>query len=295
MITIATDVEARIREYLKPIGADHTGWRAMVCQQPQKMNVATAANLKAIVSSIVVQHLAGQEGAVFLFADQDILVLCRGVARKNLDDLARDFNAFFAAPPHDKQDICRIYDLGVAWEALESWCAPKLVTAEKKSVPVVAVQEKTPIPSAVAKVIMDKAFTDQIPARRAQRKDTVVLLVEDDPVSMRLARRTLTTNYEVVAAEDGASAREAYAFNAPTIAFLDIGLPDTTGHEVLKELQALDPSAYVVMLSANSYQQDIVKAMQSGAKGFICKPFTIAKLMHYIAQAEIYHAGAQRG
>ncbi len=295
MITIATDSEARLRVYLKTIAADCASWRAVTCHQPHKSGVATAGNLKAIVSSIVVQHLAGQDGGVFILADQDIVVLCRGAARKNLDDLARDLNTFFAAPPPDNQDICRVYDLSVTWNDLESWCAPKLETSDRKPVAVAAAQEKSAAPSAATKIIMDKTFTSQIPVRRSQRKDTVVLLVEDDPVSMRLARRTLTANYEVVAAEDGASAREAYAFNAPTIAFLDIGLPDTTGHEVLKELQAIDPSAYIVMLSANSYQQDIVKAMQSGAKGFICKPFTVAKLMHYIAQAEIYHAGGQRG
>lgn len=291
MITVASDVPVRLQEYLKAIAPDRAQWRGVTCYQPQKLSPVTAVNLKTIVSGIVVQHLAGQDGAVFIINEHDIVVLCRAASRKNLDDLARDFNAFFVATPSSQPDICTIHDLSVDWDILASWVAEKLAAPTPPSVVAVEVPEKLSSHAAVNKIILEKTISGKIPSHRAQRKSTLVLLVEDDPISMRLARRTLSADYQVVEAADGTAAREAYAFNAPTITFLDIGLPDISGHDVLKEIQILDASAYVVMLSANSYQKDIIKAMQSGAKGFICKPFTVAKLKHYIAQAESYFAG----
>lgn len=291
MITVASDVPLRLQEYLRTIAPERTQWRAVTCYQPQKLSSVTTANLKTIVSGIVVQHLAGQDGAVFIINEHDILVLCRLASAKTLNDLASDFNAFFVAVSSGQSDICSVYDLSVAWDALGSWVAEKLASPTPPAVPVPEVPAKISSLAAVNKIILEKTISGKIPSHRAQRKTTLVLLVEDDPISMRLARRTLSGEYQVVEAADGSAAREAYAFNAPTITFLDIGLPDISGHDVLKEIQILDANAYVVMLSANSYQKDIIKAMHLGAKGFICKPFTVAKLKHYISQAESHFSG----
>jgi FixJ family two-component response regulator len=52
----------------------------------------------------------------------------------------------------------------------------------------------------------------------------------------------------------------------------------------LEKIVYLDPQASVVMLSGNSFRDEIVKAMKQGAKGFVGKPFSRAKLLHYINQ-----------
>ncbi len=77
-------------------------------------------------------------------------------------------------------------------------------------------------------------------------------------------------------------ALDKYTNIAPDILFLDINLPDVTGHELLEKILILDPDAYVIMLSGNCDRDNITQAISKGAKGFIAKPFTKDKLFQYI-------------
>ena len=104
-------------------------------------------------------------------------------------------------------------------------------------------------------------------------------------MSLHLAKRALEKNFTIATAATAAEARVAYMASVPDIVFLDIGLPDATGHTLLTEFTALDNEAFIVMLSGNSFQTDIVKAMRCGAKGFVGKPFSRAKLLQYVAQS----------
>ncbi len=56
--------------------------------------------------------------------------------------------------------------------------------------------------------------------------------------------------------------------------FLDIGLPDKSGHDVLKEIMKVHPNAFVIMLTASNIVSDVKMAMSEGAKGYIVKPFS---------------------
>ena len=73
-----------------------------------------------------------------------------------------------------------------------------------------------------------------------------------------------------------------YVNKAPAVRFLDIGLPDIDGHTVLKKVFEIDPDAYVVMFSGNGDKENVMKAVKTGAKGFVGKPFTKDKLYQYI-------------
>ena len=77
-------------------------------------------------------------------------------------------------------------------------------------------------------------------------------------------------------------ALETYARIAPDLLFLDINLPDVTGHELLEKIMRIDPDVYVIMLSWNADKQNISQAMQKGAKGYLAKPFLPDKLFQYI-------------
>ena len=76
-----------------------------------------------------------------------------------------------------------------------------------------------------------------------------------------------------------------YVNKAPDVLFLDIGLPDINGHDVLERLFKLDPQAYVVMFSGNGDRENVLKAVELGAKGFVGKPFTQEKLIQYIEKS----------
>lgn len=121
----------------------------------------------------------------------------------------------------------------------------------------------------------------KIDAQRKQRRIMEVLVIEDDSFSRRLVEKSLS-NYHVTGLADAERALAMYARQAPDIVFLDINLPNVTGHELLEKIMEIDPQAYVIMLSGNADHENVTEAMKRGARGFVAKPFSPDKLHRYI-------------
>lgn len=88
-------------------------------------------------------------------------------------------------------------------------------------------------------------------------------------------------------ATDGESAIEMYKKLKPDLVTLDINMPHTDGLECLKELLKIDPSANVLMVTSVEQKSIVDSAMNSGAKGYVKKPFnkneiteTVQKLLN---------------
>jgi len=109
-----------------------------------------------------------------------------------------------------------------------------------------------------------------------------VLLVEDDPMTRFMVRKAIKNECELATAPEGNKVFSLYASYQPDIVFLDINLPDLNGYDVLEWIMDNDPGACVVMFSGNSDMDNIVSSMGYGAKGFVSKPFSKEKLLHYI-------------
>jgi two-component system KDP operon response regulator KdpE len=106
------------------------------------------------------------------------------------------------------------------------------------------------------------------------------ILVIDDEIQMRrLLEITLESNgYQV---KNAASAKEgliAAATHPPHLIILDLGLPDESGHVVLKKLREWYAKS-IIILSVQSSEEDIVKALDNGANDYLVKPFRTAELL----------------
>jgi len=123
---------------------------------------------------------------------------------------------------------------------------------------------------------------EQIAAQRRLRGEPIFMIIEDDPFSRRLVENVLQKQYAMHGLDSGQNALSIYSDIAPDILFLDINLPDVTGHELLEKIIALDPQAYVVMISGNADKSNILQAMEHGAVGFVAKPFSRERLFQYI-------------
>ncbi len=128
-------------------------------------------------------------------------------------------------------------------------------------------------------------LTDTQRAMRNQRDQAQILLVEDDPSTLMLLTALIDKQWGCGNASDAAQAVDEYRRMVPDIVFLDIGLPDMNGLELLKRLLAGDPDAHVVMLTANATNANVQTALRSGAKGFLAKPFTRERLHTAIGAA----------
>jgi len=100
-----------------------------------------------------------------------------------------------------------------------------------------------------------------------------VLIIDDESSFRSLLRLTLQLeNYTVLEASTGAQGIKIAGSSIPSLILLDIGLPDVSGHEVLVRLREWY-SRPIIILSAQSRSDDIVKALDNGANDYLLKPF----------------------
>ena len=124
---------------------------------------------------------------------------------------------------------------------------------------------------------------------RMARMPLHVMIVEDDALTRRMVASAFKENYALINATNAQEAIENYLTHAPDIVFLDIGLPDTSGFDVLHRIMASDPNAYVVMFSGNGYLDNVATALSEGASGFVSKPFKKEKMQRYIQESGLHH------
>lgn len=112
-----------------------------------------------------------------------------------------------------------------------------------------------------------------------------ILVIEDEPQIRKLLEITLESNDFIVRlAENAKQGIQLAANHPPQLILLDLGLPDKSGHEVLKELrQWYDKS--IIILSVLNHENDIVLALDNGANDYLTKPFRTAELMARIRSA----------
>jgi two-component system KDP operon response regulator KdpE len=106
-----------------------------------------------------------------------------------------------------------------------------------------------------------------------------ILIIDDEPQIRKLLEITLQSNdYRV---KEAAAAKEgliAAASHPPELILLDLGLPDESGHEVLKKLREWYNKP-IIILSVQSGEEDIVKALDNGANDYLTKPFRTGELL----------------
>jgi len=101
-----------------------------------------------------------------------------------------------------------------------------------------------------------------------------ILVVDDSALARRNLRSILEpAGYDVVEANDGLVALEQYSLERPDVVLLDLVMKGMYGLEVLQKLRELDPSALVLVVSADVQSSSQELVAEAGAKGFVNKPF----------------------
>lgn len=131
------------------------------------------------------------------------------------------------------------------------------------------------------------------PASQKEPKDTLALIVEDDPDQLALAVLRLTAaGYAVQTADCVQALFRTLQQGTPDAIFLDIGLPDGDGFKVLATLRQ-HPSFTllpIIMLTAKSEPEDVAKGLALGADGYITKPYgknTLDYALRYVMKQAI--------
>ena len=107
------------------------------------------------------------------------------------------------------------------------------------------------------------------------------LLVVDDSnvIRRRIERANELPAIEVVGtARNGLEALEMYEKLQPTLVTMDLTMPEMDGSECVEKLVARDPSLRILVVSALADKLTAIEAIEKGACGFLCKPFTDRQL-----------------
>ena len=111
----------------------------------------------------------------------------------------------------------------------------------------------------------------------AEGETTRILVADDDSVSLRVLQRMLEKwGHEVVVGKDGTEAWQILtAPEAPRLAVLDWMMPGMAGATICRRIREipLDPSPYLILLTARNDSADIVTGLESGANDYVTKPF----------------------
>ena len=106
-----------------------------------------------------------------------------------------------------------------------------------------------------------------------------VLIVEDEPALLRALRINLRARgYEVATASAGREALAEARRHPPDAVLLDLGLPDTDGGTVIRELRGWS-RAPVIVLSGRAGSGDKIGALDAGADDYVTKPFDMEELL----------------
>jgi len=114
-----------------------------------------------------------------------------------------------------------------------------------------------------------------------------ILLVDDDEFVRSLGNQALSMfQYRVIAVPDGESALEIYMKGWKDIALiiLDLIMPGMGGMKCLEETLKINPQAKVIVASGYTVKGPAKEAIDSGAKGFISKPYDIKKMLSTVRE-----------
>ena len=121
-----------------------------------------------------------------------------------------------------------------------------------------------------------------------------VVIIDDHVVVRAGLRYIIEANPELEFVGEfggGVGAVEFVAEKNPDVVLLDVRMPDRGGIDVLKDLLAADPKRKVVMLTTSDVEEDVFRAIEDGALGYVMKESELAVISAAIKSAmagEVY-------
>jgi two-component system chemotaxis response regulator CheY len=115
----------------------------------------------------------------------------------------------------------------------------------------------------------------------ATAKASLKLMIVDDSniIRRRIERSQQIDRLEVVgAASNGRAAVQMFLKTEPDVVTMDLTMPEMDGIQCVEELIAINPKVLILVVSALADKATAVEAIEKGANGFLCKPFTDRQL-----------------
>ena len=109
-------------------------------------------------------------------------------------------------------------------------------------------------------------------------KPTILVVEDDIPVRNLMVTTLKTHDYKYLTAPRGADAIMLASSHNPDVVFLDLGLPDMDGIEVIRQIRSWS-NMPIIVISARSEDADKIEALDAGADDYLTKPFSVEELL----------------
>jgi two-component system response regulator RegX3 len=111
-------------------------------------------------------------------------------------------------------------------------------------------------------------------------KAAQILVIEDEAaIRVGLTDALVYHGYRVQCAADGEQGLAAALSGRFDLVLLDLMLPGRDGFEICNEIRKVDRRQAIIMLTARSSDEDIIKGLSLGADDYVAKPFSVAQLV----------------
>jgi two-component system chemotaxis response regulator CheY len=113
-----------------------------------------------------------------------------------------------------------------------------------------------------------------------------MMIVDDSNIiRRRIERSQQNVRLQVVgSASNGREAVELFQRTDPDVVTMDLTMPEMDGIQCVERLVALKPAIMILVVSALADKATAVEAIEKGANGFLCKPFSDRQLNDALAE-----------
>ena len=116
---------------------------------------------------------------------------------------------------------------------------------------------------------------------------TTVMVVEDDPAFLTRFCKIVSSDAELelfAAVADLASARQAMRMAVPDVLLIDLGLPDGSGIDLIRETARRRPETDIMVITIFGDEDHVLASIEAGATGYILKDSLPVEFVHLIKQ-----------
>lgn len=140
---------------------------------------------------------------------------------------------------------------------------------------------------------VSRSISGRDATRDLSERHRVRVLIADDHGVVReglvsMIRRNKTSMVVVGEAGNGRAAVELWTEHRPDVTLLDLRMPELDGVDAIKAIRAIDETARIIILTTFDGDEDIYRAIQAGAKGYLLKDVPGEALLDCIRRV---HAG----
>jgi len=122
---------------------------------------------------------------------------------------------------------------------------------------------------------------------KAARSRKRILIVDDHPMMRQGLAQLIASEPDLTVCCEADTARQAFdtiSRDKPDLALVDISLPDKSGLELIKDLHALYPELFILVVSMHDESLYAERVLRAGGRGYVMKQEGVKKLMEAIRQ-----------